>query len=69
MKETRFRLIVHYPTLSLIWHVKFGTYLTEAKVDGFEASEFGLTIGVTNVPSIQVDMPSQQLLPLSFHIP
>ena len=69
VKETWSRLIVHYPTLPLVWPVKFGTNLTKTEVDGFEASGFAITTSVTHVPSIQLSMPSEQSLPLPSHVP
>ena len=49
--------------------VKFGMNLTQADVDGFEASKFALTTSVINELCIQVGMPSEQSHPLPSHVP
>ena len=67
VKETQFRSILHYPTLPLVWPVKLGTSLSQAEVDGFEASGFVLASVVIDVPCAEVAMPPQQSLPLSSH--
>ena len=69
VKETRSRSIVHYPTLPLVWPVKVGTILSQAEVDGFEASGFVLDSAVTDVPCPEVALPPQHPLPLPSHGP
>ena len=69
VKETRSRSILHYPTLPLVWPVKLGTSLSQAEVDGFEASGFVLASDVTDVQCAEVAMPPQQSLPLPSHGP
>ena len=54
---TRFRSIVHYPTLPLVWFMKCGTNLTKAKVDGFEAVRFVVQVGSANVDPLYASVP------------
>ena len=69
VKETRSRSILHYPTLPLVWPVKLGTSLSQAEVDGFEASGFVLASAMTNALCAEVAMSPQQSLPLPSHGP
>ena len=43
--------------------------MSQAEVDGFEASGFVLASVVTDVPCVEVAMPPRQLLPLPSHGP
>ena len=47
------RSIAHYPTLPLLWPVKFGTNLTKEEVEGFEALGFVLEDRVPIVAPVQ----------------
>ena len=69
VKEARSRSIVHYPTLPFVWPVKAGTILSQAEVDGFEASGFVLDSAVTDVPCPEVALPPQHPLPLPSYGP
>ena len=43
--------------------------MSQAEVDGFEASGFVLATGVINVSYTEVAIPPQQSLPLPSHVP
>ena len=68
INETQFRSIVHYPTLLLVWPIKYGTNLIQTKMDGFEASRFILS-RVTDVLSIQAHIHLKEALLEAAHVP
>ena len=69
IKDTWFRSIVHYSILALVWPVKCGTNLTQAKVDDNEASRFSLSTGITKLPSIQISLALEESFPNVAPIP